>query len=197
MINTETLEFETDPVVFKDRYAILSHVWDKDELTYQTVGQVFAAEKESQVALRIEEITIKLSELNQKVEKAREEGIKPHAWMRDKIDEIGTLESEVRLLKKELDALVKARQKKEKEDMAKKLKNAFDLSRRPSRRNGGLQPGLSRRGTRRGGPQPSLGVDAKRLSVDAPTKEERTLIQGERKLMNAIRMARKLEFTYL
>lgn len=112
-------------------------------------------------------------------------------------NQIGNLESEIRLLKKELDALVKARQKKEREDLAKKLKSGFDLSRQPSKR---VDRRLSRKGTRRGGPPvPLLGGDEKRLSVEVVQgkKEERTITQGEKKLMKAIQMARKLDFTYL
>lgn len=189
VINTETLEFETDPTLFKNKYCILSHMWQKDEVTYDTVKKVWAKYKEQQLETKIADLTRKVIEQRSKLDQAREDGVLGPKQLKEIEDKISHSEGEKRLLKRELESLIKAR---EKEEAAKKT-GKDGIRRQPStRRPAGVNPqptgdlvglGIKRSLTKRG---TALG-EGKSSGTTA----------GERKLMNAIRTARKLEFTYL
>lgn len=117
VINTETYQFESDSVAFKSKYAILSHMWGKEEVDYDSAPKVLGAMKEQQLHRKIAEKQAELDE--------------------DEYDE--KLLSDMRLLKDELQGAVEAREKREKKEAAQAALEGHKPRAKPPPTRAGVQ----------------------------------------------------------
>ncbi|KAI5781960.1 hypothetical protein EDC01DRAFT_694100 [Geopyxis carbonaria] len=204
VINTETLDFETDQMLYRKRYAVLSHIWGKNEVSYWDLKRMRANYKERDLNGKLEETEASIIQAQEKLKKALELGAPAEVECIRIEDIIKDLEDHRRQLQSEIALLASSKAKTRQDD---KYKNPH-ISRGNS--NSGLaeMASMFAGSSRRPAPDPAMSMDSLEkvsrtlMAVKDLRKPKRQntmvrALRGEAKLFNAITTARRRGFTYL